>query len=322
MSERRHILALCGGVGGAKLAFGLTELLAPDTLSLIVNTGDDFEHLGLAISPDLDTVAYTLSGLADRERGWGIAGETWNFMEQQKLLGGESWFNLGDRDLATHVERTRLLRAGHSLSQATASLAQALGLRHSIIPMSDEPVRTIVDTADGPLPFQRYFVGEQCLPVARGIRYAGAETASPSPGFTAALRRTDIAAVVICPSNPYLSIDPILAIPGVRNALLALDAPVIAISPIIGGRALKGPAAKIMRELGTTASVAAVASHYLGLVDGLVIDTIDADQAETLRKMGIVPLVTRSIMISDDDRIHLAREALGFAIDLAREGAC
>jgi LPPG:FO 2-phospho-L-lactate transferase len=319
MSERGHVLALCGGVGGAKLAFGLTELLAPDELSLIVNTGDDFEHMGLAISPDLDTVAYTLSGMADRERGWGIGGETWNFMAQQKLRGGESWFNLGDRDLATHVERTRLLRSGRSLSEATANLAKALGLRHAIIPMSDDPVRTIVETTDGSLPFQHYFVKEQCRPVARGIRFEGAETASPSPDFAAALHREDIAAVLICPSNPYLSIDPILAIPGVRDSIIALDVPVIAISPIIGGRALKGPAAKIMKELGTVASVASVASHYSGLIDGLVIDTADSDQAETLRKAGVVPLIENSIMITDDDRVHLAREALNFATDLARE---
>lgn len=317
MSHRGHVLALCGGVGGAKLAFGLTRVLAPDALSLIVNTGDDFDHLGLAISPDLDTVMYTLSGLADRERGWGVAGESWSFMAQQKRLGGESWFNLGDRDLAVHVERTRLLRSGRTLSEATQALTQSLGIQHAIVPMSDEPVRTIVDTADGPLPFQRYFVREQCQPVVRAIRFEGQETAAPSPGFAEALRRTDIAAVIICPSNPYLSIDPILAVAGVRDALIALRAPIVAISPIVGGRALKGPAAKMMEELGGAASVVGIASHYSSLLDGLVIDEADAAEARTLEKMGVAPLITRSIMEADEDRVRLAQETLSFVTDLA-----
>jgi LPPG:FO 2-phospho-L-lactate transferase len=247
-----HVIALCGGVGGAKLAFGLTRIVAPEDLTIVVNTGDDFVHMGLHVSPDIDTVAYTLSDLADRERGWGLAGETWNFMDQVKRLGGEAWFNLGDRDLAMHVERTRRLAAGETLSEITRALTAALGIRHAVVPMSDDPVRTFVQTADGELPFQRYFVGEQCRPVATAIRFEGASRAKPSPALQAALARRDVAAVIICPSNPYLSIDPILAVPGVAASLEALGSPVVAVSPIVGGRALKGPAAKLMLELGET----------------------------------------------------------------------
>jgi len=308
-----HVIALCGGVGGAKLAFGLAQALPPEALSIVVNTGDDFEHLGLHVSPDIDTVAYTLAGLSDRERGWGLAGETWNFMASLRRLGGETWFQLGDLDLAMHVERTRRLAAGESLSQATAALTASLGIRHPVIPMSDQPVRTVVKTTEGELAFQRYFVGEQCRPVATGVRFEGAAAASPSPAFQAALARDDLAAVIVCPSNPYLSVDPILAVPGVRAALDALKAPIVAVSPIIGGKALKGPAAKLMSELGVTPGVVAVAEHYRGLLDGLVIDTADAAEAAALRQAGLEPLVTEAIMVTDEDRVRLAQEALAFS---------
>jgi LPPG:FO 2-phospho-L-lactate transferase len=307
-----HVIALCGGVGGAKLAFGLAQVLPPEALSIAVNTGDDFEHLGLHVSPDIDTVAYTLAGLSDRERGWGLAGETWNFMASLRRLGGETWFQLGDQDLAMHVERTRRLAAGETLSQVTAALTAALGIRHPVIPMSDQPVRTIVQTTEGDLAFQRYFVGEQCRPVATGVRFEGAAAASPSSAFQAALAREDLAAVIVCPSNPYLSVDPILAVPGVRAALDALKAPIVAVSPIIGGKALKGPAAKLMTELGVTPGVVAVAEHYRGLLDGLVIDTADAGEAAALRQAGVEPLVTEVIMATDQDRMRLAQETLAF----------
>jgi len=307
-----HVIALCGGVGGAKLAFGLASALPPEDLTIVVNTGDDFVHLGLHVSPDIDTVAYTLAGLSDRQRGWGLAGETWNFMASLRALGGEDWFQLGDRDLAMHVERTRRLAAGETLSEITAALTAALGIRHPVIPMSDRPVRTIVQTAEGELAFQRYFVGEQCRPVATGIRFEGAAHATPSPGLSAALSRPDLAAVIVCPSNPYLSVDPILAVPGVRAALDALKAPIVAVSPIIGGRALKGPAAKLMAELGVTPGVIAVAKHYRGLLDGLVIDTADGGETAALRTAGVEPLVTEAVMISDDDRVRLAQETLAF----------
>jgi len=313
-----QVIALCGGVGGAKLAHGLSRVLAEDQLTIVVNTGDDFEHLGLYVSPDVDTVAYTLSGLADRERGWGVAGETWQFMASLSRLGGEDWFLLGDQDLAMHVERTRRLAAGQTLSQITVDLTRAMGIKHPIVPMSDEPVRTIIKTRDGELTFQRYFVGERCRPVAKAIRFDGAQAARPSPRFRAVLEQGDISAIVICPSNPYLSVDPILAVPGVRKALEATGAPIVAVSPIIGGEAVKGPAAKLMRELGVTPGVVAVADHYEGLLDGLVIDAVDAHAADRLREMDVETLATNAIMSSDDDRSRLARDTLALAERLTR----
>jgi LPPG:FO 2-phospho-L-lactate transferase len=314
---RKHIIALCGGVGGAKLAFGLTRILKPQDLTIVVNTGDDFEHLGLSVSPDIDTVAYTLSDLADRERGWGRKDETWNFMAALTALGGEDWFNLGDRDLAMHVERTRRLAAGESLSRITADLTAALGIGHPVVPMSDQPVRTVVQTARGELAFQTYFVRERCQPTVSAVRYVGAEAARPSPAFAALLARTDVAAVVLCPSNPYLSIDPILAIPGVRAGLKSLGAPIVAVSPIIGEAALKGPAAKLMAELGARPGVVDLVRHYAGLLDGLVIDHANAADAPALAALGARPLVTDAVMTTDETRARLARETLGLAADLA-----
>jgi len=311
-----HVLALCGGVGGAKLAFGLAQVLPAEDLTLVVNTGDDFEHLGLAVSPDIDTVAYTLSGLADRERGWGLTGETWTFMSALKRLGGEDWFQLGDQDLATHVERTRRLAAGESLSQITADLTRRLGLGCAVVPMSDQPVHTWIDTADGPLAFQHYFVRERCAPVAHAIRFEGAATARPSPAFATALARPDLAAILICPSNPYLSVDPILAVPGVREAIRRSAAPCVAVSPIVGGQAIKGPTAKLMTELGLTPGSAAIAAHYAGLIDGLILDDADAAEAGAVERAGIVAHVTATVMRGDEDRIALAQDTLAFAAAL------
>jgi LPPG:FO 2-phospho-L-lactate transferase len=316
-SPAGHVVALCGGVGGAKMAFGLSRLLAPDDLTIVVNTGDDFEHLGLSVSPDIDTVAYTLANLSDRERGWGLAGETWNFMAGLRRLGGEDWFQLGDHDLAMHVERTRRLAAGETLSAVTQALTRQLGLTHTIVPMADHPVRTFVDTIDGPLAFQHYFVREQCRPAVRAVRYVGAEEASLSPGAGAALARPDLAAILICPSNPYLSIGPILATPGVREAIMSAGAPCVAVSPIVGGEALKGPSAKMMREMGVTPTPLSVAAYYGALIDGLVLDTIDSDQTEAIEALGMAALVTQTVMRGDEDRIALARDALIFAGSLA-----
>lgn len=318
MSAIGHVVALCGGVGGAKLAFGLTRVLADDELTIIVNTGDDFEHLGLHVSPDIDTVVYTLAGLSDRERGWGLTGETWSFMAAMRRLGGEAWFNLGDHDLAMHVERSRRLAAGQSLSAVTADLARALGVSAHIVPMSDDPVRTVVVTEAGELGFQRYFVGEQCRPAATAVRFEGAAAARMSAGAAAALTRPDLAAVIICPSNPYLSIDPILAVPGLRAALDAAAAAIVAVSPIIGGEALKGPAAKLMRELGVIPGVLAVADHYRGLIGGLVIDDADVADARAVFERGVAPLVTGAIMVTDADRERLARETLELARGVRR----
>jgi LPPG:FO 2-phospho-L-lactate transferase len=310
--EHCPVAALCGGVGGAKLALGLNRLLGP-ALTVIVNTGDDFEHLGLHISPDIDTVVYTLSGLADPERGWGRAGESWNFMEALGQLGGETWFRLGDRDLAMHAERTRALRSGVSLTGFTAAMAQRLGISSAILPMSDDRIETIVVTDEGELPFQRYFVGLQCAPAVRRLEFRNANRAGPSDKVLAALRDPELGAVIICPSNPYLSIDPILAVPGVQETLYEIAAPVIAVSPLIGGQAVKGPTAKIMAELGVTADSGTIARHY-GFIDGLIVDEADRDEAG---KLAVPVRVTATLMRSLEDRGRLARECLEFAGCLA-----
>lgn len=306
------ILALAGGVGGAKLALGMTRVLAPDQLAVVVNTADDFEHMGLHISPDLDSVMYALAGMASEERGWGIEGESWNFMAALDKLGGDIWFNLGDRDLATHVMRTELLRVGMTLSAATETLAGRLEIKHPIVPMSDDPVRTMVGTDEGTLPFQDYFVGRQCEPAVREFSFQGADRASPSPGFDAALGNTNLSGIVICPSNPYVSVAPILALSGIGGRLRQADAPVVAISPIVGGAAIKGPAAKMMRELGHDPSVLGIAHHYKELIDGLVIDEADTAAASEIEALGIWARIAPTVMRSLDDRIALARETLDF----------
>lgn len=308
-----HVVALCGGVGGAKLAFGLAAELAGAALDIVVNTGDDFTHLGLAISPDIDTVVYTLSGLADRVRGWGVADESWQAMGMLGRLGEADWFRLGDRDLAMHVARTRRLAGGETLSAVTADIAARLGIAPAIVPMSDAAVRTEIVTDGGVLPFQHYFVAERCVPVARAIRFAGAEHAAPSARFRAALGRDDLAALILCPSNPYLSVDPILALPGMREAIAALPAARIAVSPIVGGQAIKGPTAKLMAELGAEASVVGIARHYRGLIDGILIDRADAALTPAIEAMGLVVATGDIVMRSDADRAAVARATLDLA---------
>jgi LPPG:FO 2-phospho-L-lactate transferase len=314
-SERTDakVLALCGGVGGAKLALGLYRVLAPGRLTVAINTGDDFEHLGLHVSPDIDTVTYTLAGLNDTERGWGLADESWNFMAALGRLGGEKWFNLGDRDLATHVLRTIQLKEGRSLSEITAGFAARLGIDAHLLPMSDDPVRTKVSTPEGELDFQRYFVERQCAPEVRAITFEGVADARPHPALMQALADSSLAAIVICPSNPYLSVDPLLALPGLREALASAPPPVIAVSPIVGGAAVKGPTAKIMRELNLPVTTASVAEHYRGLVDGLVIDESDAAEAATL---DLPVLATGTVMHTVEDKERLARAVLDFAHSL------
>ena len=311
-----HFIALSGGVGGAKLALGLANVLAPEDLTIVANTGDDFVHLGLHIAPDLDTVMYTLAGVSNTETGWGRAGETWNFMAALGALGGETWFNLGDKDLATHLERAERLRGGESLSQVTSAISKALGIKHAVVPMSDDPVRTIIVTADGDLAFQHYFVRERCEPRITAVRFDGAETARPAPAFLQALEDRNLAGVIICPSNPYVSVDPILALPGIRETLRDIAAPVVAVSPIVKGMAIKGPAAKMMAELGMEASVETVARHYQGLVDGLVIDTEDADARAAVEGLGMRALVTNTIMKTLEDRTDLARACIDFSKQL------
>jgi LPPG:FO 2-phospho-L-lactate transferase len=283
---------------------------------VIVNTGDDFEHLGLHIAPDLDTVLYALAGLSDPVRGWGRAGETWNFMEALREFGGEDWFALGDRDLAAHVERTRRLRAGETLTAIAADMARRLNVTARIAPMTDDAVRTIVRTREGPMPFQHYFVRHACAPAVTAISFAGASEARPNPVFVDAIADPALAAIVICPSNPYLSVDPILAVPGVREALQRAIVPVIAVSPIIGGEAVKGPTAKIMKELGIAVTSRSIVEHYHDFIDGLVIDAIDQADANHLD----VPVaVRRTLMISAEDKRNLARDVLAFGERLANE---
>ena len=310
----QHVVALAGGVGGAKLARGLADLLEPEQLTVVVNTGDDFEHLGLQICPDLDTVMYTLADRHNPVNGWGLAGETFHVMAALAAIGGETWFTLGDKDIATHAERTHRLRLGQSLSDVTAALCRALGVRHRIVPMSDQPVRTVVHTENGALAFQDYFVRLKADVAVRSVAFEGAHTARPSPGFQQVIDEgVDASAIVICPSNPWLSIDPILALPGTRDWLAARRAPVVAVSPIVGGKAIKGPAARIMQDLGIVPSALEVARRYRGLIDGFVIDRCDAALADAIAALGIVPLVTGSVMQSPDDRRRLAAEVLAFA---------
>jgi len=309
------IIALSGGVGGAKLALGLSRIMPPEDLLVVVNTGDDFEHLGLSISPDIDTVAYTLSGLANRELGWGRHDETWSFMQTMEALGGETWFRLGDRDLALHVERTRRLRRGESLSSVTADLCRRMGVGPRVLPMTDDPVRTRLLTDQGWLDFQEYFVRRRCEPVVSQLQFQGAGAAKAHPGFLAALADPSLQAVVICPSNPFISVEPILAIPGVRQALIACKAPIIAVSPIIAGRAVKGPTAKMMTELGLDPTAGTVAQRYTDLLDGYVID--HADMSEVVSIDARVTLA-QTLMTTLEDREALARIVMDAAAVLRR----
>ena len=298
------IAALAGGVGGAKLAHGLAHILPPEDLTVIVNTGDDFEHYGLCICPDLDTVCYTLAGLANPETGWGRVGETWNVIENASALGGPDWFRLGDKDLGTHLERTRRLKEGDSLSQITKDFCRVWGIKHKILPMSDQPVRTMVDTDEGELAFQEYFVHRRCEPRVKGFRFDNVDNAEPAPGTKDAIQSAD--AVVFCPSNPWVSIDPILRV------IKDIDKPIFAISPIIGGQTVKGPAAKMYSELGIEPSAYAVANHYHNLLTGFVMDKIDAQLIESVKSLNIQTRVTNTLMNSLEDRRQLAVETLDF----------
>ena len=308
------VVVLAGGVGGARLAFGFYRTVAPADLSIVVNTGDDFEHLGLHISPDLDTVTYTLAGLANRENGWGVAGDSFEALAALGRLGAPSWFRLGDRDLATHLQRTALLSQGLRLTEATARICDALGVTAQVLPMTDDPLATKVVTNEGELDFQDYFVRRRCEPVVREIRFAGVETARPSAEVVAALEMAD--GIVIAPSNPFVSVEPILALPGLRE--IVVSKPAVAVSPIVGGQAIKGPAAKMLGELGLEVSPAGVAARYDGLIEGFVMDQQDEALAAGVRGMGLDVVVTQTIMRSDDERAALARECIEL---LRRAGA-
>jgi LPPG:FO 2-phospho-L-lactate transferase len=303
-------VALAGGVGGAKFAHGLAQILPPEDLTVIVNTGDDFEHYGLYICPDLDTVCYTLAGTANPDTGWGRVNETWNVIENTSKLGGPTWFRLGDQDLGTHLERTRRLKEGQTLSQITKDFCKAWGIKPTILPMSDQSVRTIVETEEGNLAFQEYFVHRRCEPRVTGFRFEGLEVAKPAPGAREAIQSADV--VIICPSNPWVSIDPILR---VFSSLLKGKGPgmrFFAISPIIGGQTVKGPAAKMYRELGIEPSALAVARHYCDLATGFVLDELDKQLEGEIRSLNMRTYVTNTLMKSHDDRKQLAMDVLDF----------
>lgn len=303
------VVSLAGGVGGAKLVHGLAKLLNPEDLSIIVNTGDDFEYLSLNISPDLDTVCYTLAGMANPETGWGLKDETWTTYQSLGNLGAANWFHLGDRDIATHLLRTTWLDDGRSLSEITTDFCGKWGVDHKVYPMSNDPIRTIVHTKNGEkLGFQEYFVHLGCQPEVKEFKFLGAEKAKPLPEAIQALMTCDL--VIIAPSNPWVSIGPILAVPSYREILF--EKLVIAVSPIIGGKALKGPAAKMYRELGFQPSAEAVCKQYGEILDGFVFDTIDLAELEKIQRCRIIPLVTDIIMKNEPDRVRLAEEILQF----------
>jgi LPPG:FO 2-phospho-L-lactate transferase len=310
--KRPPVVALAGGVGAARFLDGLASVLAPERLFVIGNTGDDAEIHGLHISPDLDTVTYTLAGLADRKRGWGIRGDRFRCLEALERLGAETWFQLGDRDLATHIYRTERLRNGATLTQVTAEITRALEVEATIVPMSDEPVRTRICTASGELEFQTYFVKRRARDGVAGVRFEGADQAAPAPGVLEAIEQAE--AIILCPSNPFISVGPILAVPGIREALRARRGRVAAISPIVGGRALKGPAANMMRSMKMRCAAAEVACLYADFAGMFVLDEVDRKQGGEVESRGMRPVVTNTIMSGRRERKLLAQvvtEALG-----------
>jgi LPPG:FO 2-phospho-L-lactate transferase len=302
------IAALAGGTGAAKLLRGLSRLIQPDNLTVIGNTGDDTEMWGLHISPDLDTVCYTLAGLIDDTKGWGLRDETFHALQQIVRFGEPTWFNLGDRDLATHLHRSRRLREGHALSEATATIARDLGVEQRVIPMSDQPVRTRVLGPDGWRGFQEYFVRDKAQVEVRAVVYAGAATARPAPGVVEAIR--EARAVIVCPSNPITSVGPILAVPGIVEALAATEATVLAISPVVGSDAVSGPAGRLMAAVGLPVSATGVARAYAPWLDVLLLDEQDREQAPDIRALGISPVTADIMMATPEGAVALARRAL------------
>jgi LPPG:FO 2-phospho-L-lactate transferase len=317
MTQDIKIAALAGGVGGAKLSEGLSKCLPEGNLTVIVNTGDDMEFLGLHISPDLDTVCYTLAGLANPDTGWGLINESWEVFNQIEKFGGPNWFHLGDRDLALHLERTRLLNIGHTLTEVTDILRKKMGVTDNILPMTDVRVQTLVHTKNGRvLGFQEYFVKEKCVPEVSSFEFSGIEDSFPTQLVIKAIQECDL--IVICPSNPFVSIDPILSVPNFRN--LILEKTIVAVSPIIGGNTIKGPAAKMFLELGISPSAYEVARHYKGIINGVIIDIKDATEIEKINRCGIMTHTTNTIMRSQEDRIRLAEETIAFGMTLANKG--
>lgn len=300
-----NVVVLVGGVGGAKLAYGLAQIIPPENLTVIVNTGDDFWYYGLRICPDLDTIMYTLAGVVDTTNGWGVSGDTVNLLDGLRRYGEDAWFRLGDQDVATHLLRTQALRDGESLTAITARLARALGVKLTLLPMTDEPVATMVNTVEyGEIEFQEYFVRYRWQPVIKSLRWAGMEAARMSPAVCHALEQADV--ILIGPSNPWLSIDPILAVPGLRDLIVSRSVPRVAVTPIVGGRALKGPAAKLMVELGYNPSPQTVVQHYGDVINGFVYDVSDSHLRLTLPHV----VGFETIMKSDNDKLFLAQNVI------------
>ena len=307
------IIALSGGIGGSKLALGLANSMSPERLMIIANIGDDFKHFGLHISPDIDTLLYTLSGKSDSKRRWGLANETWKVMETLEKIGGETWFKLGDMDLALHLERTKKLLSGETLSNIISNLCKKFGIKSRIIPVSDDIIQTIVKTPDGDLGFQEYFVRNRCKPIVTGFSFLGAKKASPNKEFIEALSSPNLKAIIICPSNPFISIDPILSVNGVREGLINSHAPVIAVSPIIGLSAIKGPLAKQLNELGYRVSSISIANYYSDFIDGFVIDNEDRLSVTEVEEMDIKVKVCNILMNNMTTKIELAKTVLKFS---------
>ena len=313
MARPKKILAITGGVGGAKLALGLSKILSPEQVMFAVNIADDFTHLGLHISPDIDSLTYALAEQNNQELGWGRAGETWQFIETLGSLGGENWFRLGDKDMALHMRRTGLLNDGNTLTAATVEITRRMGIAHEVMPISNDPIRTVVQTERGNLAFQHYFVRERCQPSVSGFRFDGIENATINPVIRGYL--TDCDGIIICPSNPFVSVAPVIEVAGFLAATGHI--PTIAVSPIVRGAAIKGPAAKMMQELNIPSTALAVAEHYQrkypGLLDGFV---IDASDAEDLDQFKLPTVATPSVMVSLTDRIALAERCLSFYDEL------
>jgi LPPG:FO 2-phospho-L-lactate transferase len=305
---KQKTLVLCGGVGGAKLAYGLSKLTAPEEIVFLVNTGDDFIHLDLYISPDLDTVMYTLAGVNDPKKGWGVEEETWNALGSLKKYGLDTWFQLGDKDLATHIRRTQLLKEGLKLSEVTRNLSSQLGLKHKILPMSESPVQTMIQTDQGKLSFQEYFVKYKCVPKIENINFLESEVAEIPTALEELIRGNKFTGVIICPSNPYLSVDPILSIDKIKTFLLETKIPILAVSPIIDNDSIKGPTAKIMEEMKIEPSVDAIAAHYSGLINILVIDKKDKDNQANISSIDY--LVESIYMENNEDKVSLAKVCL------------
>ncbi len=313
-----QILLITGGVGGAKLSLGFSKIYDSSLLSFVVNTGDDFEYLGLSICPDIDTLIYSLSSQVDKERGWGLSNETWNSLDSLEKLGCETWFKLGDKDLATHIYRSYQMKRGRSLSEVTSDIAAKFLINSLIMPMSDDSIRTILRTSEGDLDFQDYFVRRQCMPIIRSVSLDNVETSRPSPVLQNYFTNTSPKAIVICPSNPFLSIDPILSVPGLCKLILDSDAPVLAVSPIVNGDSLKGPTAKILTEFGMSVCALEVAKYYQnkypGLISTFVIDNSDSELSDKIQELGIDVFVTDTIMNTERKKKALAESLLSLCM--------